>query len=304
LDDGLIFHGARLDEIVVTAERRESPLQRTPLSVSVAAQPLLAARAWSTSRIWPSSRRACWSPRPRTRPTPPPASAASAPWATTRVWRARSASSSTASSAPATAWRWATSARSSGSRSCADPQSTLFGQNTSAGVINVVTAGPSFDFGATGEVTVGDHGTRGGSVSVTGPLIEDKLAGRLYASVRRRDGLYDVRTGNGPRTETDDQNEAYETVRGQLLWTPSDSISHRLSADFTHRDERCCIGVQQSTGPTAGILALLSPDGGVMNPADPSARTGYANRDTNTRIKDGGVSLHTKIDTRSWASSN
>ena len=33
---------AQLDDIVVTAERRETSLQRTPLSVSVAAQPLLA----------------------------------------------------------------------------------------------------------------------------------------------------------------------------------------------------------------------------------------------------------------------
>ena len=33
---------AQVDDVIVTAERRESPLQRTPLSVSVAAQPLLA----------------------------------------------------------------------------------------------------------------------------------------------------------------------------------------------------------------------------------------------------------------------
>jgi outer membrane receptor protein involved in Fe transport len=176
------------------------------------------------------------------------------------------------------------------------PQSTLFGQNTSAGVINVVTAVPKFDFAATGEATFGDYGTRGGSVGVTGPLTQT-LAGRLYASLRRRDGLYDVRTGNGPRNRTDDQNEAYETVRGQLLWAPAPVLDMRLAVDYASRDERCCIGVQQSTGPTAGIMALLSPDGGVSNPADVEARTGYANRDTNARITDKGAALHTRIDT-------
>ena len=289
---------ARLDEIVVTAERRESPLQRTPLSVSVAAQPLLAGAGVVDIKdlaivtpgllVASTSNQTYTTARIRGVGTvgDNPGLESSVGVVVDGVFRARNG---------VALGDLGEVVRTEVLRG---PQSTLFGQNTSAGVINVVTAGPRFDFGATSEVTVGDHGTRGGSVSVTGPLLEDKLAGRLYASVRRRDGLYDVRTGNGPRTETDDQNEAYETVRGQLLWTPTATISNRLSADFTHRDERCCIGVQQSTGPTAGILALLSPDGGVMNPADPSARTGYANRDTNTRIKDGGVSLHTKIDPR------
>jgi iron complex outermembrane receptor protein len=288
---------SQLDEIVVTAERRESPLQRTPLSVSVAAQPLLSGVVVVDIKdlaiitpgllVASTSNQTYTTARIRGVGTvgDNPGLESSVGVVVDGVFRARNG---------VALGDLGEVVRTEVLRG---PQSTLFGQNTSAGVINVVTAAPSFDFGATGEATVGDHGAHGGSISVTGPLSQT-VAARLYAAVRRRDGLYDVRTGAGPRTATDDQNEAYETVRGQLLWTPSDRISTRLSADFTHRDERCCIGVQQQTGPTAGILALLSPDGGVSNPADPSARTGYANRDTNTRIKDGGVSLHTKIDTR------
>jgi len=98
------------------------------------------------------------------------------------------------------------------------PQPTLFGKNASAGVINVVTAAPSFTPRMAGEATFGDYGTKGGSVSLTGPLVDEVLAGRLYVAARRRDGLYDVKTGDGPRTSTDDQTENYDTVRGQLLW--------------------------------------------------------------------------------------
>src|SRR5690606_39290935 len=58
------------------------------------------------------------------------------------------------------------------------PQATLFGKNTSAGVINVVTAAPSFDARMAGEATFGDYGTHGGSVSLTGPFVDEVLAGR------------------------------------------------------------------------------------------------------------------------------
>ena len=288
----------QLSEIIVTAERREGSLQRTPLSVSVAAQPLLAGAGVVDIKdlalvtpgllVASTSNQTYTTARIRGVGTvgDNPGLESSVGVVVDGVYRARNGVA------------LGDLGEVERIEVLRGPQSTLFGQNTSAGVINVVTSGPKFDFAAVGELTVGDYGTRGGSLSVTGPLIEDRLAGRLYASIRRRDGLYDVKTGAGPRTETDDQNEAYETVRGQLLWTPSSRLDVRLAADFTNRDERCCIGVQQATGPTAGILALLSPDGGVSNPADVRARTGYANRDTNARIKDGGVSVHTRVETR------
>lgn len=289
---------AQLPEIVVTAERREASLQRTPLSVTVAAQPLLAGAGVVDIKdlailspgllVASTSNQTYTTARIRGVGTvgDNPGLESSVGVFVDGVYRARNGVA------------LGDLGEVERIEVLRGPQSTLFGQNTSAGVINVVTAGPKFDFATVGELTFGNYGTRGGSLSVTGPLVEDRLAGRLYASIRRRDGLYDVKTGAGPRTETDDQNEAYETVRGQLLWTPSSRLDMRLAADFTNRDERCCIGVQQSTGPTAGILALLSPDGGVSNPANVEARTGYANRDTNARIKDGGVALHTRVDTR------
>ncbi|HAE28319.1 MAG TPA: TonB-dependent receptor, partial [Hyphomonas adhaerens] len=38
------------------------------------------------------------------------------------------------------------------------PQGTLFGKNTTAGVLNVITAKPSDEFGGSGSVTVGNQG--------------------------------------------------------------------------------------------------------------------------------------------------
>src|SRR5687767_2217577 len=64
------------------------------------------------------------------------------------------------------------------------PQGTLFGKNTSAGVINVITKKPSFDHSVGVELSGGDYGEMGGSVSLTGPIEENLAAGRLYVTTR------------------------------------------------------------------------------------------------------------------------
>lgn len=177
------------------------------------------------------------------------------------------------------------------------PQGTLFGRNTSAGVINVITEAPKFDFGAEAELTVGDYGQRGIAASVTGPLnAQETIAGRIYAARRVRDGFYDVRTGEGPRTETEDQDQNFYTVRGQLLFNFGDRANLRLIADYTDRDENCCVAVQIRTGPTAGIVDALATDEGVRNPARPFERVAFSNRDTTQQIEDSGVSAEFNYD--------
>jgi outer membrane receptor protein involved in Fe transport len=81
------------------------------------------------------------------------------------------------------------------------PQGTLFGKNTSAGVINVVTRNPDYTQSAEGEVTVGNYGALGVVSAGTTTPLGDYAAFRIYAAKRNRDGWMDVRTGAGPRTE-------------------------------------------------------------------------------------------------------
>jgi outer membrane receptor protein involved in Fe transport len=176
------------------------------------------------------------------------------------------------------------------------PQGTLFGKNTSAGVINVITKAPSFDFGIELEATAGDYGQVGGSASVTGAIVDDVLAGRLYVARRTRDGFYDVDTGDGPRTNTEDNDMDFWTMRGQLLFQPSDRFDLRFIADLTDRDENCCVAVQLRTGPTANFVNALSAGTGVAIPEDPFARVAFANRDTAQRIHDAGWSAEGNLD--------
>ncbi|MFN3513684.1 MAG: TonB-dependent receptor [Phenylobacterium sp.] len=176
------------------------------------------------------------------------------------------------------------------------PQGTLFGKNTSAGVINVLTREPSFTFGADGELTFGDHGARGVAVSVTGPIAGDVMAGRLYAAKRERDGFASVRTGAGPRTRTDDTDQNYYTVRGQLLIEPAAAFRVKVLADYSDRDEHCCVNFVTLPGPTAAIIDALAADEGLLRPADPFSRVTYANRDMGSKITDKGVSAQVDWD--------
>ncbi len=172
------------------------------------------------------------------------------------------------------------------------PQGTLFGKNTDAGLINIITAAPSYKFGANAEFTAGNYGEVGGSASVTGPIIADKVAGSLFFSQRSRDGFYDVSTGAGPRQQTTDQDRNFYTIRGQLVADPSDDLHVRFIADYTRRSEHCCVAVQELNGPVTPALAALGvPGGAVLNPPNPYQRQAFINRPTNQGIQDGGVSL-------------
>ncbi|CAN7300198.1 TonB-dependent receptor [Brevundimonas sp. LjRoot202] len=180
------------------------------------------------------------------------------------------------------------------------PQGTLFGKNTSAGVINIITEAPSFTPGFSAEATVGNYGAMAVSGSVTGP-ISDTLAFRLYAGRRLRDGFMNIDTGDGPREETDDNNQDFGTVRGQLLWLPNDNTSVRVIADYSSRDEYCCIGTQIRTGPTYPFVDLLSDGPGQRPPVAgfgvlPFDRTGYANRASGQEVEDKGVSVEANFD--------
>jgi iron complex outermembrane receptor protein len=173
------------------------------------------------------------------------------------------------------------------------PQGTLFGKNTSAGVINIITAEPKFKFGGNAELTAGNYGSIGGSATITGPILGDSVAGSLFVADRKRDGYLSVKTGPGPRTQTDDVDQNFYTVRGQILAVPTDALSIRLIADYTKRDESCCLGVQLAVGASPASRAAMinaTRAGSVNTVATPFDRTAYGNRNTTQRIEDEGVS--------------
>src|SRR5262245_61305795 len=95
------------------------------------------------------------------------------------------------------------------------PQGTLFGKNTTAGPISITTRAPTFEPEASGEVSYGDYEYFQAKASLSGPILGDMVAGRLSGLLTQRDGLiHNVRTGK-------DLNELNNyALRGQLLFVP------------------------------------------------------------------------------------
>lgn len=134
------------------------------------------------------------------------------------------------------------------------PQGTLFGKNTTAGALNITTKAPAFDFGGEAEISLGRFNFRQARATVTGPLLGDTLAGRLSVVSTRRDGVIrNVRTGE----LVNDQDSA--GVHGQLLWTPSDRFSLKLSADDVSINSNCCVQVFVRVGTTLKPAARQYP---------------------------------------------
>ncbi len=126
----------------------------------------------------------------------------------------------------------------------------------------------------------------------------ETLAGRLYVAARERDGFLDVDRGSGPRTDGEDNDRSFQTARGQLLITPSDSLDIRLTADYTQREETCCAAPQVVLTPVAGVLAVLEAlePGSVTNPPDPFERDAHSNRSTEQSVEDMGASMEVNWD--------
>ena len=169
------------------------------------------------------------------------------------------------------------------------PQGTVFGKNTSAGVINVVTRRPDFVRSGEVELTLGTPGATGVAASFNTPVGETN-AFRIFATKRSREGFMDVHTGAGPRDVRDDYDQDYSSVRAQWRIAPNDDLDINFIADATRRDENCCTGVTTVRGLLGDVVDRLAADDGVARVADPEARQAWSNRDTGQQIRDKGLS--------------
>jgi outer membrane receptor protein involved in Fe transport len=129
------------------------------------------------------------------------------------------------------------------------PQGTLFGRNTSAGLITIQTVAPDLhDFSVDGEATYGDWGETRAAATVNIPLSEDVLGLRLFGAVAERDGFMDMNpAGVNPllgatanEGARDHNNRDMYTLRGQLLAQLGPNADLRLIADYSERNEFCC----------------------------------------------------------------
>ena len=119
------------------------------------------------------------------------------------------------------------------------PQSATFGRSTFAGAVNYVSKTPGSEQAGRIIADVSEWGGRDVSVSYEGPLVEDKLAYRVTARVYGTDGQYVSNADGGALGE-----ESTETIQAVLNWTPTENFSAKFRYMWSHDDD----------GPAAGML--------------------------------------------------
>ncbi|WP_262503976.1 TonB-dependent receptor [Sphingosinithalassobacter sp. CS137] len=138
------------------------------------------------------------------------------------------------------------------------PQGTLFGRNASAGLLNIVTKGPEFDFGGTAEITYGNYDYWRLGASVTGP-VADSLALRLDGIYVQRDGFFeDVNTGY----QVNDRDRYL--LRAQALYEPTVDLSVRVIGDYSRREEACCAAVYATPEIAPANRGLIDPSNPII----------------------------------------
>ena len=166
------------------------------------------------------------------------------------------------------------------------PQSTLFGKNASAGVISVSTMLPEDSFGGMIEATGGNYGARILKGTVTGP-ISDTVSYRLSASDNSSDGY-----GTNIITNSGVNNRDRSAIRGQLLFEPSDDLTVRLIADYNEIDEVCCSASSLVYGAASQVaIGVAAMNGLPTTPIDPWARNLNMNYDPTNKLEGKGVSV-------------
>jgi len=136
------------------------------------------------------------------------------------------------------------------------PQGTLFGRNSAAGAISVVTNQPTAGWGADAKVRFGNYGEQYYEAMVNAPLGPD-VAARVTFVDNRSDGwLHDSATGQRYHSNGD------WGTRAQLLWhAPGDT---RVRLIWEHEE------LSQPPRPAIGIAALPPSPGLPPYPSNPS----------------------------------
>ena len=124
------------------------------------------------------------------------------------------------------------------------PQGTLYGRNSIGGALNYITNQPTNEFEAEFRALAGNLDTSEFYGVVSGPLIKDVLAARIVGVKRDRDGSQDGMNGSEDVDSIDDQNFSLA-----LKWNPSETIEVNIRWNDRSSDRVVGMGSAVDDGP-------------------------------------------------------
>jgi len=113
------------------------------------------------------------------------------------------------------------------------PQGTLFGLSNDAGALLFEPQHPKNDFEGYGQVTLGDYGRQTIEGVVNVPVIEDKLLVRVGGQYQKQDGYQHVIKQN-----IDLLNQNYWNWRGAATFTPTDDLQNEIMVNYFNSEYR------------------------------------------------------------------
>ncbi len=136
------------------------------------------------------------------------------------------------------------------------PQGTVYGRNAVGGAINILYNEPTEEFDYSFKSILGNFGTNEAYGMLNGSLIEDQLSGRINFSYRDRDGVIEELGGG-----SDIDGIGTENLAVQFKWTPTDTVEFNLRQNFMDID-------RSFGGANGGGLVVLNEQGGSSRVTD------------------------------------
>jgi iron complex outermembrane receptor protein len=113
------------------------------------------------------------------------------------------------------------------------PQSAYFGRSTFSGAINFVTKDPANEFKGRAKLEYSSFGSTDNSVTVEGPIIKDRLALRVTGHYVNRGGQYTNFADPGVKLG----QQSTLSLTGQLVFTPTDQLKVKIYATRFRDDD-------------------------------------------------------------------
>jgi iron complex outermembrane receptor protein len=136
------------------------------------------------------------------------------------------------------------------------PQGTLFGRNTTGGAVLFEPQRPTSESEATAKVSVGNHNFYEFEGMLNAPLKPDQIELRIAGQISRRQGFtQSIITGQ----HLDDRN--FETIRVSLLLKPTERLESLTIADYRGQDGSGASQVLYAVNPAAALGAPINTPG-------------------------------------------
>lgn len=152
------------------------------------------------------------------------------------------------------------------------PQGTLFGKNTTGGVLNIVRGDVTMEWGGDVRLTAGDDGRQDLRAVVNVPLIGDELGVKLFGASINSDGWI-RNTTLGEDAGGDDKN----TYGFTTLWRPNERFD--LKFHYEHHEDQTDTGAFANVNQPADLTCALQ---GIFWPIGCEAADAGSDRDNSS----------------------